>query len=81
MDDTQQAFMDCFIDVTWPSCPRHPNHPLWYRDGAWYCEHYGEALAELGALDAIGAGTTGRATGREREAEPRRFTRRMKPTE
>lgn len=81
VDDTQQAFMDCFVDVTWPSCPRHPNHPLWFRDGAWHCERDREALAELGALDSIGAGATGREARRARKAEPRPFTRRRKPKE
>lgn len=81
VDDTQQAFMDCFIDVTWPSCPRHPNHPLWFHDGMWCCDRDREALASLGALDSIGAGATGREARRAREREPRRFTRRGKSKE
>jgi hypothetical protein len=81
VDDTQQAFMDCFVDVTWPSCPRHPNHPLWYHDDAWYCDRDHEALTKLGALDSIGAGATGREARRTRDAEPRQVKRRRKPKE
>jgi hypothetical protein len=47
VDDTQDL-MDTFLDTTWPACPRLPNHPLWFRDGAWYCERDGVALATLG---------------------------------
>jgi hypothetical protein len=53
VDDTQQDLMDTFIDTTWPTCPRHPNHPLWFHDGAWYCERDDEALAKLGGLREI----------------------------
>ena len=53
VDDTQQYLMDTFLDTTWPTCPRHPNHPLWFRDEAWYCEKDGEALAKLGGLREI----------------------------
>lgn len=62
-------------------CPRHPNHPLWFRDGAWYCERDREALAELGGLVGIGAGAMGREARSAREAEPRQFTRRRKRKE
>jgi hypothetical protein len=78
VDDTQQAFMDCFVDVTWPSCPRHPNHPLWFHDGAWYCDSDHDPLAKLGGLEAIAAGATGREARRRLEAKPRPFTRRKK---
>lgn len=60
-EEVQQSFMDTFVDTTWPSCPRHPNHPLWFHDDAWYCDHDGVALAELGGLAAIDAGQSGRA--------------------
>jgi hypothetical protein len=53
VEDVQQEFMDTFVDTTWPSCPRHPNHPLWLHDGRWYCERDGEALAALGGLKEI----------------------------
>ena len=51
--DTQQALMDTFVDTSWPPCPRHPNHPLWFRDGAWHCDRDGQALATLGGLKEI----------------------------
>ena len=48
--DVQQAFHDEFIDTTWPSCPRHHRHPLWYRDGGWWCEADGVFIARLGDI-------------------------------
>jgi hypothetical protein len=33
VDDVQQLFHDTFVDTSWPQCPRHANHPLWFRDG------------------------------------------------
>lgn len=53
VDDVQQGLMDGFVDTSWPACPRHPNHPLWLRDGAWHCERDGVALAPLGELASI----------------------------
>jgi len=53
VDDTQQDLMDSFLDTTWPACPRHPNHPLWFHDEAWYCERDREPLAPLGGLREI----------------------------
>jgi len=35
VDDVQQYFHDAFVDTTWPACPHHPNHPLWFSDG-WF---------------------------------------------
>ena len=52
VDDVQQDIHDLFIDTTWPSCPRHGRHPLWYREGAWWCEQDSVAIADLGALGA-----------------------------
>ena len=49
----QQYFHDCFVDTTWPSCPRHSNHPLWLRGESWCCERDGEAIAKLGELRSI----------------------------
>jgi hypothetical protein len=50
VDDVQQDVHDLFIDTTWPVCPRHQRHPLWFRDGAWWCETDGVAVARLGEL-------------------------------
>lgn len=56
VDDVQQYFHDTFVDTTWPSCPRHPNHPLWFRNGWWWCERDSEAIARLGELGAEATG-------------------------
>jgi hypothetical protein len=50
VDDVQQRFHDEFVDTTWPSCPRHPNHPLWFSDEWWRCEQSNDAIAPLGGL-------------------------------
>ena len=34
VDDTQQDVHDFIIDTTWPRCPRHQRHPLWFRENA-----------------------------------------------
>ena len=53
VDDVQQYFHDSFVDTTWPSCPFHPNHPLWFSDGWWRCERIEEPIARLGALSGV----------------------------
>jgi hypothetical protein len=50
VDDVQQYLHDTFVDTTWPKCPRHPHHPLWFRDGWWWCERETAAIAKLGEL-------------------------------
>ena len=50
VDDTQQDVHDSFIDTTWPRCPRHQRHPLWFRDNAWWCEEDCVRVARLGEL-------------------------------
>ena len=50
VEDVQQRLQDEFIDTTWPACPRHPNHPLNYADGAWRCPRDGAPVAPLGGL-------------------------------
>jgi hypothetical protein len=50
VDDVQQYFHDAFVNTTWPQCPDHPNHPLWYCANRWRCERAGKAIAALGAL-------------------------------
>jgi len=49
VDDVQQRLHDAFVSTTWPACPLHPNHPLWYSDGWWRCSHAG-AIVPLGGL-------------------------------
>jgi hypothetical protein len=50
VDDVQQYFHDAFVDTTWPSCPHHPNHPLWFSEGHWRCARIERPVAKLGAL-------------------------------
>ena len=48
VEDVQQDILDG-VEV-WPPCPQHPNHPLWYHDGAWHCDQEKTAVAPLGSL-------------------------------
>ena len=50
VDDVQQYLHDTFVDTSWPACPEHPHHPLWYSDGWWKCDHSGRRVAALGGL-------------------------------
>jgi hypothetical protein len=50
VNDVQQYFHDTAVNATWPTCPRHGKHPLWYRDGSWWCVEDGVAVARLGEL-------------------------------
>ena len=50
VDDVQQYLHDTFVDTSWPACPEHPNHPLWYSEGWWRCERSGRRAAALGEL-------------------------------
>jgi len=54
VDDTQQDVHDEFIDTVWPKCPGHA-HPLWFRDGSWWCERDGRLVAHLGELGSVSA--------------------------
>lgn len=53
IDDVQQEVHNTFVDTSWPHCPMHPHHPLWYEDGAWRCSERGAAVAALGDLDVV----------------------------
>jgi hypothetical protein len=53
VNDVQQYLHDTFVDTTWPACPRHPNHPLEHRAGAWYCPKSGAVAAPLGGLESL----------------------------
>ena len=50
VNDVQQYFHDTRVDAAWPACPLHGRHPLWYRDGSWWCVEDGVGVAPLGAL-------------------------------
>ena len=47
VDEVQQRLHDEFVTTTWPTCPHHPNHPLWHSGGWWRCSRDG-AIASLG---------------------------------
>lgn len=50
----QQEFHDTFIDTTWPACPLHHRHPVWYHDdGLWGCENDRVAICKLGELSTL----------------------------
>lgn len=53
IDEVQQEVHDTFVDTAWPHCPRHPNHPLWFDQGAWRCSESGAAIAALGDLETV----------------------------
>jgi len=52
VDGLQQTAHDLFWDTTWPACPLHPRHPLWYNadEQVWSCRETGAAIARLGDL-------------------------------
>jgi hypothetical protein len=50
VDEFQQRIHDEFVDVSWPRCPYHPNHPLWFVDGAFRCTRLDIDVARLGEL-------------------------------
>ena len=52
VDGLQETAHDLWWDTTWPTCPRHPSHPLWFDEdrGAWYCQRDGSSIAPLGEL-------------------------------
>lgn len=49
VEDVQQCLHDEHLDTTWPTCPQHPNYPLWYSAGWWRYATSG-AVAKLGEL-------------------------------
>jgi len=51
-EDVQQFFMDTHVHTTWPPCPSHPHHPLWYEKGAWRCASDASIVIALGTLRA-----------------------------
>jgi hypothetical protein len=53
IEGVQQELHETFVDTTWPHCPAHPHHPLWFDDGAWRCSENGAAVAGLGDLGAV----------------------------
>jgi hypothetical protein len=52
VEAVQQYFHDVHVDTTWPTCPRHPNHPLWLHGESWLCERDDVPVARLGELEA-----------------------------
>ena len=57
VDEVQQGLHDTHAHTTWPSCPRHQRHPLWYdqpRD-AWCCPLDQAVVVPLGGLGSRAA--------------------------
>jgi hypothetical protein len=50
VEDVQQIVHDCHLHTTWPTCPRHPNHPLWFHGDWWCCDRDRVVVAALGDL-------------------------------
>ena len=51
VEQVQEELHETWVDTTWPACPRHGGHPLWYHeDGWWWCEADAVALCRLGEL-------------------------------
>jgi hypothetical protein len=52
VDGLQETAHDLWWDTSWPTCPRHSSHPLWFDEDheAWYCQRDGSAIAPLGGL-------------------------------
>ena len=52
VDEVQQYLHDTFVDTSWPRCPAHLNHPLWYSESSWRCGQTGETFGQLGTLSS-----------------------------
>ena len=52
VDGLQETAHDLYWDTTWPVCPRHAHHPLWYDSArqVWHCEQDPTVIAPLGRL-------------------------------
>jgi len=48
--DVQQEILDLHVRTVWPPCPAHPQHPLWFTDGAWRCPVDANTVVALGSL-------------------------------
>jgi hypothetical protein len=48
--DVQQEILDLHLRTVWPPCPAHPQHPLWFADGAWRCSVDASTAVALGSL-------------------------------
>lgn len=50
VDDVQQYIQETYVDPTWPACDWHPNHPMVFESGFWWCPRDQVALVRLGEL-------------------------------
>jgi hypothetical protein len=51
VEEVQNYILDGL--VTWPVCPQHPHHPLWYHDDGWFCDQDRHFVARLGELMSL----------------------------
>jgi hypothetical protein len=60
VDGLQETAHDLFWNTTWPACPRHRQHPLWYDEDrqAWCCHSDQSVFAPLGGLADLRAPAT-----------------------
>lgn len=61
-EDVQQRLHDDRIDITWPTCPEHPHHPLRLSDklpAVWTCPSMGYPVCALGGLASVTRGGLG----------------------
>jgi hypothetical protein len=55
-EELQQWLHDTFLDVSWPHCPDHGQHPLWLSDGRppmWTCPSTQAPICQLGELATV----------------------------
>ena len=54
VDGLQQTAHDLFWDTTWPACPVHGRHPLWFDEErqVWCCARKPDVALPLGSLGA-----------------------------
>ena len=55
VDGLQEAAHDLFWDTTWPTCPKHPNHPLQYDEKRelWQCPRDSTVAVPVGKLSGL----------------------------
>jgi hypothetical protein len=55
VEGLQEAAHDLYWDTTWPACPRHLRHPLWYdpTQQAWSCREDPTIVTPLGRLASL----------------------------
>jgi len=50
-EHVQQEILDTHVHTSWPPCPAHPGHPLWFASGAWRCAVDPSVAVALGRVE------------------------------